>query len=119
MRGLIAIALLSACDPHPGCDAGEVEAALALVSERLPEVADIAGRMEVFCGEDTSSMCIGDHDTCTIGIGLQARMKIRDDVPVRNAIAHEAWHWYLWDVDPCRSHSSTCGWDALAVERLQ
>ncbi len=119
MRGLIALVALSACDPHPGCDVAEVEAALARVSERLPEVADIAGRMEVFCLANTSSMCTRDVDACTVGVGMQARMAVRTDVPVGNAIAHEAWHWYLWDVDPCRSHSPTCGWDALAVEALQ
>ena len=121
MRGVIAllVALLSACDPHPGCDVAEVEAALARVSERLPEVADIAGRMQVFCLADTTRMCASDVDACMLGVGMQARMAVRTDVPVANAIAHEAVHWWLWDVDPCRSHSPSCGWDAQLVEDLQ
>jgi hypothetical protein len=110
---------LLACDPHPGCDAVQISADLARVADRLPAVADIAGRMSVYCLEDTSSMCLRDVDACTIGVGLQARMAVRLDVPVGNAVAHEAVHWHLWDVDPCASHSPSCGWDPDLVEALQ
>ena len=119
MRGVVLACLLASCDPHPGCDADQISADLARVADRLPAVADIAGRMSVFCTEDTSSMCLRDVDACTIGVGLQARMAVRLDVPAGNAIAHEAVHWYLWDVDPCASHSPSCGWDPDLVESLQ
>jgi len=75
--------------------------------------------MQVFCLADTTRMCLRDVDACTVGVGMQARMAVRLDVPPRAAIAHEAMHWYLWDVDPCRSHSPTCGWDPEMVEALQ
>jgi len=116
---IFALVGLLACDPHPGCDVEAVGDALSRVSERLPAVADIAGRMSVFCMENTSSMCLRDVDACTIGVGLQARMAVRKNIPVTAAVAHEAVHWYLWSVDPCASHDVACGWNPDLVEALK
>lgn len=131
---LIALVLSStACGAGPDLvdctNVGDVDGAVADVTERWPDVADIADRMRVFCVSNEEihsvSRCGYGHaptatiEMCTMWIGSSAlyggRMYVvnSDSDDVASAIRHEAQHWHLWsDIETraCASHHTSCGW---------
>lgn len=114
--------LLASCDRHPGCDDVEVEASLDRVVEVLPQLAEVADRMRVFCSWDVSDACLFDVDACTIGIGsplADGRTAVNLRVPMVNALAHESQHWRQMQDGDCFGHAVQCGFSAETVEQIQ
>lgn len=119
---LLLILLTSSCVRHPGCDEQLVEESFEIIIAVIPELAEVTERTRVFCSDNVSDACYGDVDSCTIGIGsiiVEGRSAVNNRVPIKNALGHEAMHWFQMLHGLCMEHEEECLWDPYRVEDLQ